>query len=321
MAEPLARLRRRLARLGVAAATLLLAAWLIGRLASDRTLATQWLFWLPTPLVIAILLLGAAVLLPLRRTATATLLLLALLPAASLTLVEHRWWPTDPPPAESPADLVVAHWNASGVPYDQQPDAADDILATNPDLVLITDPGPFNRVPAVQTWLGDGDDLWIPPFTVLARHGLIEARRIVDRADINATLVRARDRRGRPVTLLAVDLPSDPARSRMEVVTELRRYLRPADLPRLDLVVGDFNLTRAGAALRHAFPDHRHLYDAAGRGWGATFPRRLPLWHIDHILYHPDRVRPGNYRLLPGDHGRHHIQLGAVHLRESPPEE
>ena len=78
-----------------------------------------------------------------------------------------------------------------------------------------------------------------------------------------------------------------------------------------DLVVGDFNMTRGSVSLATLFPDLSNAFDKAGRGYGASFHRGLPLYHIDHTLL-ADTIRAVNYDLVDIGIGRHLVQITDV---------
>ena len=91
------------------------------------------------------------------------------------------------------------------------------------------------------------------------------------------------------------------------LVKRARRLLSAVDAPAADLIVGDFNLTRGSAALRHFAPNHRHAFDLAGSGYGVSYHRRWPLYHIDHVLVAPG-VSVQAYRLFDPGRRHHYIQ-------------
>ena len=78
-----------------------------------------------------------------------------------------------------------------------------------------------------------------------------------------------------------------------------------------DVIVGDFNIVRGSASLAHLFPGYRHAYDEAGRGYGASFLRSLPLYHIDNMLLGPN-VRAQSYRLHYPGFGWHWVQVAEI---------
>jgi endonuclease/exonuclease/phosphatase family metal-dependent hydrolase len=144
---------------------------------------------------------------------------------------------------------------------------------------------------------------------VITRLPVLEARPLVAGDGITIAVFRldATGELGRPLTLLAVDLPSDPKRPRYEIALTARRLLASAAAPPPDIVVGDFNMTRGSAALKALFPRLAHAFDQAGRGYGATFRRGFPLYHLDHTLL-ADTVTATDYALVDLELGRHLAQ-------------
>jgi endonuclease/exonuclease/phosphatase family metal-dependent hydrolase len=114
-----------------------------------------------------------------------------------------------------------------------------------------------------------------------------------------------------PVVLYLVDLPSDPRQPRAEIAATARRHLDTSTAPSADIVLGDFNMTRGSASLRRIFPGFRHAYDEAGTGYGATFRRDWPMYHIDHVLLGPD-VEATSYELRDPGVARHRAQFVTV---------
>ena len=58
-------------------------------------------------------------------------------------------------------------------------------------------------------------------------------------------------------------------------------------LGEVDVVAGDFNAISGSVLLSRCFPGMRDAANEAGAGWYATWPRRFPLWQIDHTLLGP----------------------------------
>jgi vancomycin resistance protein VanJ len=73
------------------------------------------------------------------------------------------------------------------------------------------------------------------------------------------------------------------AQVRLEQAQDLMRWIRPLQDP--TIVAGDFNTPPAGMAYGQLVPPLRSAFSDAGGGWGFTFPARLPMLRIDHILY------------------------------------
>lgn len=140
------------------------------------------------------------------------------------------------------------------------------------------------------------------------------------------------ERLGRTTHLWIVDLPSDIRLPRRKVAEQLRSAAAswtgpmhlPTDdgrwrsaaapeqgLPAPDLVVGDFNIPRDAWSLGVTTAGWTHAFDQAGRGWGGTFPRDLPIWHIDHAFVGP-RLRATRYEIVDPGSSRHRMQVVEV---------
>ena len=136
-----------------------------------------------------------------------------------------------------------------------------------------------------------------------------------------------------PTTLWIVDLPSDISLSRSRVTREARAaidafdgmrmirtandswtiepgtgYAGPKGFPTPDLIIGDFNIPRGAASLSRlnmGFPD---AFDQAATGYRASWPRRLPLWHLDQAFIGP-RFRAWRYQVRDAGSGAHLMQV------------
>ncbi|MHC4947461.1 MAG: endonuclease/exonuclease/phosphatase family protein [Planctomycetota bacterium] len=310
------RLRRllrpaRLLPLVAAAATV--AGWLAGRGLSDRWGWSQWLLWIPTPIATLAALAGLAWAVARRRgrawtTAWGVCLAVTL---AHLALVEHRLHRRPP---DAPPGLTVVHWTMSHDKTGPPIRHTQPLVDLDGDVTVLVDAWITLRSQAVRDWLGpEARVTRVGRFFLLTRLPVLELRPLVAAEGITVTLavVDATASLGRPLVLYLVDLPSRPWRGRMRVARRARRWLDEVSAPAPDLVVGDFNMTRGGAALRTLFPDLAHAYDEGGGGYGATFHRRFPLYHIDHVLTGP-RVRAASYRIVDPGVGRHRIQVTTV---------
>lgn len=305
--------------LQLAAASVILA-WVIGRVVSDRYGWSQWLLWIPTPALLPVILLGLiAALRPpwhsgqwrqaLRRRVTCWMVV-ALGLTAWFGLFEHRLLrpaSSDPTPA---ASLELVHWNGFIDPRHASDDDLAAIAARRPDIVILTDSWMLRWRQAGQSWMGDDHVIaYTHPFAVISRYPLLECRSIIAKDDIDVVLMRFDTEAviGQMLTVYAVDLPSELDQSRHEIAAEYRRLLDTLEIPVADLVVGDFNMTRGGAALREVAGDLDHAYDLSGSGYGATFPREHPLYHIDHVLAAPT-IEVARYELFDPGISRHRAQ-------------
>ncbi len=100
---------------------------------------------------------------------------------------------------------------------------------------------------------------------------------------------------GRPTTIWFIDLPSDPFVFRWEIarysryaIDRMMRTTNPENggplLPPADIIIGDTNIPRGSASLDVLTGGMPHAYDQAGWGLVATWPRVMPMLHIDHTF-------------------------------------
>ncbi len=80
---------------------------------------------------------------------------------------------------------------------------------------------------------------------------------------------------------------------RADEAVRLRALLDRETLP--VLVVGDFNSTVHHWEFRHVARGLVDAFTVAGRGWGATYHARVPLFRIDHVLVGPEWAVDGAY--------------------------
>lgn len=275
----------------LAAASVVLLAWLTGRIVSDRFVWSQWLLWIPAPLAILAGALGALVSLrpatrpAIRRRRLALWVLVTIAVAGSFLFVEHRFLRAAP---DQPRGLRLIHWNMLSNTYGPIDAYARSLIELDGQVTILSNASAALWQEPVREWMGQQiQSFRVEPFTILSRYPLLEARPVMAADGISIAMARidTTEALGRPLAILMVDLPSDPTRSRTAIAARVRRVLADPDLPPLDLVVGDFNMTRGSASIRAMFPAFRHAYDDAGHGYGATFRRGdWPLYHIDHVL-------------------------------------
>ena len=79
-------------------------------------------------------------------------------------------------------------------------------------------------------------------------------------------------------------------------------------------VIGDFNMTRGGAAIEHLYPGYQHAYRQAGGDWHGSFNRlwKFPLYHLDHLLL-DESMTATRYDFIDLGSGRHYAQLADIH--------
>lgn len=166
-------------------AALLLAAWTIGRVATDHWHWTQYCYWLPSHVTLPVVAVGAGLgaaafmlsrklarrpIAPSRRErrmliAIASVFTLAGVYAASF---EFRWLSPAPDPCIKP--FRVIHWNATsqvGTTW------VKEIVERNPDLVVINPASyqPLNDL--VQAYKPTCPPIWRHGFSILSKHRIL----------------------------------------------------------------------------------------------------------------------------------------------------
>lgn len=228
----------------------ILAAFFIGRLASDRWQATQYLHWLPAVPV----LLAGALALGLSRAAWPTsarlrrarrgLACVLILACAWIAVFEWRMYNLLRRGAPTGPALTIVHFNASGKPAPALPGG---VLALEPDLVVFANLRGRESLPAVRQALSvprDGLDsapggaglVHAGRFAVVSRLTIAEFGSLTLGFDgaifLNRDMPELRDpgtaawfrlaaaeALGRDLVVWAIDLPSDPRLARRDVMT------------------------------------------------------------------------------------------------------
>ncbi|HYE97315.1 MAG TPA: endonuclease/exonuclease/phosphatase family protein [Planctomycetota bacterium] len=296
--------RRQILRVAGWAAAVLGAALVLARVSvRDRLPGFSILFYAAPPLVPSVLFgfAGSAGLaLGQRRlargAAVAALACLAWLLAGHLACR---------PQADAPLRVLV--WN-SGRGIRGWDGIAALLAREKPDLVLLGEAGK-NDVGVVRAALPAHDWRWPGGGLAAAVRGrILEATSFTIGPGSAASVLRV-EIDGRRLTVLLADLWADPFYDRAEVFARLNVMRRGADL-----VAGDFN-TPGGSVHFDAWRrDLVHAFDAAGRGWDATWPWPLPLLAIDHLWCGP-RVTPRRCRLVASPASDHRAVVADVELR------
>jgi len=298
---------------------LVLVAWMVGRILTDRYGWSQWLWWIPTPAVLLSLLIGALFAfrgssVPGRRRRRVMLWWAVLiLTAVYFSTVEHRLWRGTPPVVASGV-LQVTHWNVGPATWHDMEPSINALLAVQSEITLLTDHGGILGDERLKPLTRDGIVPTIGRFGIVTRLPILTTRILIATNNRWVALVQvdAGASLGRPISILLVDLPSSLVLARIDLAHEVRNLLNAQkNVPAVDLVVGDFNITRGSASLRTLFPGYRNAYDEAGHGFGATFHREFPLYHLDQMLL-GDGLKALRYDLLDTGIGRHRAQRAWV---------
>ncbi|MCZ6834506.1 MAG: hypothetical protein O7G85_01915, partial [Planctomycetota bacterium] len=155
-------------------------------------------------------------------------------------------------------------------------------------------------------------------YSIMSRLPILESRVIIARDGVEIAYVQfdASASLGRNLTIYLVDLPSELRVPRADQARRVRAWLDDTDAPTPDLVLGDFNTPRDSHSLELLFPEFHHAFDDGGTGYGSSFHRSFPLYHIDHILL-SNMLRAESYALVNPEIGRHLIQQAMISSQKS----
>lgn len=236
---------RRVARLVPPCCSLLaggvVAAWLFSRVATDRWILSQAMFWVPTPLYLApavlLALLGAV---PLRRRRSSRVAAAALLSvvAAIAWLFIFEWrLPRAlamPEPPASGRGLRIIHWNLSSVDRSFRPEVLSELAGPEgADVFLLGLYIDGQRLAEAVARLGAGYSVVrIGGFAVVSRVAVLDVA--ADSLSLPAPRDLARE------ALAEVPSPASGGLHRLAWVQRFyNRALRSLGAHRRDLVVGD----------------------------------------------------------------------------------
>ncbi|MBI1302884.1 MAG: hypothetical protein GC172_03740 [Phycisphaera sp.] len=292
----------------------------VSELFTDRVHAMQWAWWIPRPILAGCALAWLAVIelvalaarvdrreLPANRWAV--VVAAACMGYAFLGL----WRPTTPRPADT---VRLVHWNASYVESTAvAPTLVTRLLELDADVVVVTDPGLLWWGDGVQRFAAAGYEIRTAGrFAVASRIGIVESRPVLAQGRLHATRIEFDTRFG-PMAVEAIDLPSDPWRSRWQTVVTVSGALAAqrskggssrGGPP--DVIVGDFNITRGSASLGGFGEGYEEAFATAGSGWGGTYPRERAWWAIDLALV-GGRWSPARSEIVDPGAKRHRLQV------------
>jgi hypothetical protein len=298
-------------------AWLVIGAWLAGRICSDRWWLTQWLLWIPTPVALLAAAMGVIAALrpgrargPSRRRLITWTIVAALL-LSYFAVIEHRFFRAA---AREPNGLKVAHWTVVETMSEQIDPFVDRVTSIDADLTILTNTGGAPGHPRLREWLGERG--WVQVshlFGILSKLPIVERRWLARKDDIAMLLLVIDAERvlGRELVIYLIDMPSSPKLKRARLAATARRLIDSASAPPPDMIIGDFNMTRGSVSLRSIAPNMHHAFSEGGHGYGATYHRRFPLYHIDHILL-DESLRCVRYDVRPAEIGRHRPQVAWI---------
>ena len=252
-------------------------------------------FFYATPLtVVATLLVAAAACLArAHRSAAAGTALLALVVAVAAFRSGWRSAAGD-----GAATLRVVQWNVS-----HRGDATwtrTQAATFDADVMVFVETGRVSEG-AQRAWSWPAV-LATNGFLVLAKDAIEDHGAIDVGSGARARHVVARSN-GRALSVVAVDVKSDPLQHRKEALTRLRAAVDRIEGPLV--VAGDFN-TPADSFWFDAFRGRFvNAFEAAGDGWAGTWPakRALPVLQLDHVWARDVRVVRAKHGWVAGfDH-------------------
>jgi endonuclease/exonuclease/phosphatase (EEP) superfamily protein YafD len=261
----------------------------------DRWLLTQWLSWIPAmaPFGLGLLALGLVLMVHRpgwRRRAVLQAVLVVL--AASAILRNSVGWPREMS-GVSAETVRVLQWNTNW-PASDDPRSMQALAGAPADVVLISNRGSITSPDLVHRWAGrQARVVGAGPFALVTEWPVIEARMVAAGGSGSNAWYLARfvvlppAWNGRPLRIAMVDLPSRPSLPRIDVANAMSDAIQKSGLGEVDVVAGDFNAISGSVILSRCFGGMHDAANEAGVGWYATWPRRFPLWQIDHTLLGP----------------------------------
>lgn len=292
--------------------------FVVGVVVEDRFLLTQWLSWIPpvVPLLVALLAAAGVLLLRRKRWRFAVAVQLFLACAASVWLVPTGFGFTHPL-VESPTQIRILQWNTN-YPAGDDPDSMQALAQSPADIVLISNRGAITSPEQVRRWAADDARVFgAGPFAIITSLPVVESRQVAsagvgfDRWFVGLFTVMPPAWNGRPLRIAMVDLPSRPMLSRVAVAESLREGLLRGNLGEVDMVVGDFNAITGSVILSRCFSNFHDAATQGSSGWIATWPRRFPMWQIDHLLLSPSLRCEGAWTIDPKT-SKHRMTMAVI---------
>lgn len=279
----------------------LLVVWTTGQVLRDRYWLSGLMFYLPTPVLCALLVLAAWRSRGGTSTGIRRLLFPVLLagPLCFLLLIENHWHVRRPAAPVSSDSLRLVHWNLCRPVLSWQRQR-DHLLRLSADVIVLSEvTASVRRVD-------------FPGYTVIRLGELLVAARGPLQA--SGSLVRGGAMQAHEVRC---ELESGLLRIIVgDMTSKLMLHRDPWLQPLIDVarereahvVVGDMNAPRRSRAFARLPDGFRHAYDEAGQGWSYTWPVPLPVLAIDQCICGPG-IRPLKYELQSTMVSDHRIQI------------
>jgi endonuclease/exonuclease/phosphatase (EEP) superfamily protein YafD len=282
-------------------------AWGIGQLFRDATWFTGLLFYLPTTIVVAVVVVFAGWnRFVCRRSGTRWLLLFVIWPIAWLLFVENHLGDRSITAEPNSVTLRLVHWNVLYGKWGWR-SVCEKLAALHADLIVISETPPkFSH--------DSFPDMHIVRFgtmTAMSRYPLMADENDSDsggRQMLETLLWRSPQGL---VKVLAADFPSQLSLPRHPMLLRLRSRLVANHA---DLVLGDLNAPRRSRVLSELPVGYTHAYDTVGTGWSSTWPAICPVYALDHCIYGP-RIEPLAYTLESTRFSDHRVQIFDFRVR------
>lgn len=274
-------------------------AWLAGAILRDRPGAWVWLYFIPTPAVVALALAWLAF-----SRGTRPFMLLLLLAAAGKLLVSDMRWNRPAPDAGDALTLV--HWNAAYLRFGKRP-ALETIAPDAPDLVVLSECRYDEDLELFSRRHLGLDHVFQDQGMALLSRFPFELTGTIPMPNARAWTARIATPSG-PLDMVLIDLISHPTLDRSIPARRLADWIAERSNVAPLLVAGDFNTPRDARALDALRTRLRHAYEVRGRGWPYTWPLPAPVYAIDHVWVSP-AIEVLSYRLRTAPISDHRRQV------------
>lgn len=242
------------------------------------------IFYALPPAVLAVLSLYAMIAFALKRQRKRFLLflLVAVGCLAYWTRTEFRR------PSASPeqGDVPVFLWNASSNLIPQP--SVDLLHQSNADIIGMVEAGDSRAT--LEWYAAELPSYHFAHFgegLVIGAHGRVSNRTLGDLGGFGkfASAEIELDRSpGKAMTVIVVDINSDPLRSRRPAFEALQKIIEEqGDRP--IMVMGDFNTPGDSACFDSMRAQFRDAFETAGESWSSTWPIPAPVMALDHIWF------------------------------------
>lgn len=234
----------------------------------------------PWPVLMAGCAVLAAVFARWHRRALATGFLVVALVAATAWFVGNR---VDAKPRAPGDGLRIVLWNVSR-PNRWLPSVAHWLRAQDADVIAIAEAHPAHRE-ILGRWREEFPEYQLaalPGNMLCLSRGPLEVRETGTLAPGSHFARLETQVRGRPLTIIQVDLDARPLRSRREPLARLAALVRLHAADNL-VVLGDFNTPRESTHFDAFRSQLTNCFESAGAGLAETWPFPLPVLSLDQI--------------------------------------